>query len=624
MGGKKWRVLVISLGLAAVGAAAAGATRQLDSLVSPGPLARAHADITGLHNCTSCHTPGKGVGADKCLACHQDLRVRIEQDRGYHRAKLECTTCHHDHQGLDVALVRWDRGSFNHAETGYPLTGLHRRIASCDACHRPPNAPARAHSPSFLLNDARCAACHKDVHRGQLGDDCAQCHSVDVAFDKATFEHGRARFRLAGAHQKVQCEKCHPNQKWRGLAFGQCADCHKDPHRPSLGNDCRRCHSETAWTTFKFDHQKTRFPLLGKHTDVVCSRCHVDQKFRGVAFGECRDCHASDADNPHEGQFQQDCSQCHSESGWKKTHFDHEATRYPLRGKHAELACKQCHENHKFRGVAFAECRDCHEKDPHFGQFPDDCARCHRVDGFDKLLFDHQASLYPLTGKHREVACEKCHATETGAKFPKGIATAVRYRPLQTRCGGCHVDPHFGQFQKEKDCESCHPTEGFTKDHLRFEHDRDSRFPLEGRHRQSLCQDCHPTERGPFPDGSGMVVRYKPLSPLCIACHDNVHDELWWKSSNKSMTVRCESCHSSETFELHDFDHNRASLRLTGAHAGLACERCHDFAKVRDRSFVLFRTENDRGCGDCHRSPHMRGMERCLDCHNLSNWSVGR
>jgi Cytochrome c7 and related cytochrome c len=622
----RWWWIVCSAALAGLGTgtSADGTTRQLDSLVSPGPLARAHAELAGLRNCTSCHTPGRGIGDDKCLSCHAELKTRIAQDRGYHRGKLACATCHPDHQGVDVPLVRFDPATFDHAETGTPLTGLHRRVATCEACHHPPNAPARTHSPSFLLNDSRCVACHEDVHRGRLGEDCAGCHSVDVPFDKATFNHNRARFRLAGAHERVACERCHPNRKWRGIAFGQCADCHRDPHQPSLGNDCQRCHSETSWTKSKFDHGATRFPLLGKHTGVLCSRCHAGQTFRGVAFGECRDCHKED---PHEGQFQEDCSRCHSESDWKKPRFDHATTRYPLQGKHAALACEKCHQGQKYRGLAFGECRDCHEKDPHFGQFPDDCARCHRVEGFDAVVFDHQTSRYPLTGKHVAVVCSKCHAREESAKFPNGTATAVRYRPLQTQCGGCHLDAHFGQFQKLKDCGSCHPTEGFSSDHLLFEHDRDSRFRLDGRHRQALCENCHRLDRGPFPDGSGPAVRYKPVSPLCVACHDDVHDEAWWKSSKKSMVIRCESCHSVESFVLHGFDHDRASLRLTGAHRDVACERCHDFAVQGERRFVLFRSEDDRGCGDCHRSPHMRGqaaMDRCIDCHNVSNWSVGK
>lgn len=533
----KWWWLLLSVGLAGAATAksAEGATRQLDSLVSPGPLARVHSDLAGLRNCTSCHSPGKGIGDDKCLACHKDLQVRIVQNRGFHRAKIECAACHPDHQGVDVSLLHWDRTTFDHSEAGYPLTGLHRRVASCDACHRPPNAPARTQSTSFLLADARCIACHEDVHRAQLGEDCAGCHSVDVPFDKAPFDHTRARFKLAGAHQNVACEKCHPNQKWRGLAFGQCADCHRDPHQPSLGNDCQRCHSEVAWKKMKLDHAATRFPLLGKHADVLCSRCHLDQTFRGIAFGECRDCHK---DNPHKGQFQEDCAHCHSESDWKKTRFDHSASRYPLAGKHAELACEKCHRDQKYRGVAFAECRDCHDQDPHFGQFSNDCGQCHRVEGFDELLFDHQKSTYPLTGKHVAVDCSKCHATEKEAKFPAAVATAVRYRPLQTRCGGCHVDAHFGQFQKERDCGSCHPTAGFDGDHLSFEHDRDSRFRLDGKHARVACQNCHEVENGPFPDGTSAAVRYKPVSPVCVACHDNVHDEAWWKSAKKSMAIR--------------------------------------------------------------------------------------
>ena len=549
MKGKGWWILI---GLAGIAANGESAAQELDSLISPGPLSRAHAGLAGLSNCTSCHAPGKGVTDGKCLSCHSDLEARVVADRGFHRGKIHCVSCHTDHQGGGFELIRWDPDDFDHRETGYALEGLHLRVASCGACHRPPNAPAREKSASFLLDDQRCIACHEDVHRGGLGASCTDCHSLDLPFRESRFDHDRARFRLAGSHGKVQCETCHPNQKWKGLRFARCADCHQDPHRPSLGADCQRCHSETSWRKTKLDHGATRFPLLGKHEGLACSRCHTGEGFRGVAFGQCADCHT---------------------------------------------------------------------KDPHFGQFEDDCARCHVVESFDGVSFDHANSGYPLTGRHEAVACSECHRTEAGSLFPDGRATAVRYRPLQTACKSCHLDVHYGQLATN--CESCHATDGFHSKNLRFAHDRDSRFSLRGRHAQVLCADCHRSERESFPDGPGVAVRYKPIRDLCSACHENVHDESTWKASKASPATRCESCHTEESFELRQFDHARASLTLTGAHSSLECDRCHDYAVLPQRRYLLFRGESRRDCADCHRSPHLKGLERCVDCHSTTNWVVG-
>jgi hypothetical protein len=595
------------------------AAQDLDSLISPGALSRAHAGLAGLSNCTSCHSPGEGVTDERCLACHTDLDARVRARRGFHRDKTRCVSCHVDHQGQDFAMIRWDRETFDHQETGYPLEGLHLRVASCEACHRPPNAPARAHSESFLLNDARCAGCHEDVHRGNLGASCENCHSVDTPFRDVRFDHDRARFRLEGAHRRVQCEKCHPAQKWKGFAFTSCGDCHQDPHRPSLGNDCERCHSKASWRETKFNHGATRFPLLGKHQGVACSRCHTGSGFRGIAYGKCSDCHRND---PHRPSLGADCQRCHSETSWTETRFDHRATRFPLLGKHQGVACSRCHQGEGFRGIAYARCSDCHQKDPHFGQFVDDCGSCHRVESFESATFDHAPggkSRFPLTGRHQTLACSQCHREEKESVFPKGMATAVRYRPLETACKGCHQDVHYGQLGKN--CESCHGTESFHSEHLDFVHDRDTRFPLRGRHARVPCADCHRPEQAQFPDGPGLAVRYKPID-LCSACHQNVHAEATWKGARPPLATRCETCHGEENFLLPAFDHARTSFPLTGAHASLVCDRCHDYAVLPERRYLLFRSTGVRQCGDCHRSPHLKGAERCLDCHSTKTWSV--
>ena len=427
----------------------AGAGQDLDSLVSPGPLADAHSELTGLRQCTSCHTAGKRVPDDKCLACHEELATRVREGSGYHRDKDECVLCHSDHQGEAFNLVNWDLNLFDHDETGYPLVGLHQNVEQCQDCHREPNAPARAKTVTYLLNDTRCIACHEDVHHGQLGEDCSRCHGMETPFAEIDFDHSTAAYPLVGAHRRVQCESCHPNKKWKGIAFSTCTSCHRDPHEPSLGTECQRCHNEHSWDS-TLDHDTTRFPLLGKHEAVACDACHENQVFRGFAFESCTDCHADDT---------------------------------------------------------------------HFGQFEEDCDSCHVEEGFETVLYDHDESRYPLTGKHIEVTCDECHREEQASLFPAGIATAVRYKPLETKCRFCHVDAHYAQLSSE--CETCHVTDDFRGDHVMFEHNFDSSFALLGKHADALCDQCHRLESGPFPGGSGLAVRYKPMAAFCASCHDN-------------------------------------------------------------------------------------------------------
>ncbi|HXI09689.1 MAG TPA: hypothetical protein VNK06_02695, partial [Thermodesulfobacteriota bacterium] len=49
----------------------------VDSLISPGDLAKGHAKYEGITNCTQCHKLGSGVPDSKCLDCHDKLAARI-------------------------------------------------------------------------------------------------------------------------------------------------------------------------------------------------------------------------------------------------------------------------------------------------------------------------------------------------------------------------------------------------------------------------------------------------------------------------------------------------------------------------------------------------------------------
>jgi len=94
-------------------------------------------------------------------------------------------------------------------------------------------------------------------------------------------------------------------------------------------------------------------------------------------------------------------------------------------------------------------CAGCHA-DVHAGQLAvkgaTDCARCHDAANpwKEKLRFDHQKdSRYKLDGKHKPLACDKCHPV---VQVAKGVE-ARRYRPLPLECQGCHDDHHKGAFR---------------------------------------------------------------------------------------------------------------------------------------------------------------------------------
>ena len=80
----------------------------------------------------------------------------------------------------------------------------------------------------------------------------------------------KAAFPLTGAHQDGRLRAtCHPNQKFKGIAFQTCASCHKDPHAAAVRRHVRELpHTTDTWRTTRVDHARTSFPLKGKHQTV--------------------------------------------------------------------------------------------------------------------------------------------------------------------------------------------------------------------------------------------------------------------------------------------------------------------------------------------------------------------
>lgn len=173
------RTVIYSLfGLCLLLAASPDRCQGLDLPESPGELSKVHAGLKGAKHCVQCHTAGKKVDPAKCLHCHKELGLRIKAGRGYHKDKTgDCCACHHEHDGENYSLLLWDPEEFDHSETGYLLTGMHRRVTSCHTCHSPKNSPPRKYSKTYFLKDNRCFACHSDAHRGNHPD-CTDCHTT--------------------------------------------------------------------------------------------------------------------------------------------------------------------------------------------------------------------------------------------------------------------------------------------------------------------------------------------------------------------------------------------------------------------------------------------------------------
>jgi hypothetical protein len=428
---------------------AARSQNMLERLVMPGPLIEGHAKLE--NECFGCHAAfSRQSQTGKCLECHKEIAADRLADRGFHgrqldAAKQECRVCHTDHKGRGADIVQLDRETFNHAVTNFGLQGAHKS-AACNDCH--------AEAVKFRNAPGLCFDCHKasDPHKGRLGAKCDQCHGEDIWLHLKAFDHDATKFPLKGAHRSVDCAACHAGERYSNVATG-CVECHRlqDVHLGRYGPKCQDCHDQAKWTTARFDHDKTRFPLRGGHVGIKCDLCHTRDLFRDKLATSCVSCHKKD--DAHKGQLGARCEQCHGDSNWRKTvAFDHDLTRFPLIGRHAVVPCEECHRTASFRDTRSA-CASCHKDRFHEGRLGANCALCHNPNGWARWRFDHNTQTkYPLTGAHQGLDCHACHTI-------KNVTKVV----LQSDCYGCHMldDVHQGSFGRA--CERCHTTGSFRR-----------------------------------------------------------------------------------------------------------------------------------------------------------------
>ncbi|RME73808.1 MAG: hypothetical protein D6776_06375 [Planctomycetota bacterium] len=664
------RTVVVAIGLALASASAARAQ------LSPGPLARPHAHLEGMRNCTHCHEVGQGLSANLCLRCHEPLRTRIEAGKGFHgrlpaAERARCERCHHEHVGRDFALVRWPAGgpeSFDHRKTGWALEGAHRPLA-CNKCHnaeRIEDAKVRAFkgkagalARTYLGLDRACASCHEDVHRGELGDDCARCHDQKRFRPARGFDHARTDFPLRGKHADVECRACHlpadarpqPGgsevalMRWRDLPHSRCTDCHEDRHAGRMGSDCTRCHDERAFKPARYtvaEHAKTGFALRGKHAELGCADCHGERLDRSVQGAACASCHE---DRAHGGSLGSDCAACHDDRRpWKDSRFvraRHAPDRFPLTGAHRQAACNLCHLDlvrggeaeavrahpklahgkapafsvkRPARAIAAhtraseppAQCAACH-RDRHEGRLGSDCARCHDTATWAPAkrftVADHRRTRYALEGAHRRVACTKCHGKAEGGRLERVAPLAF------ARCLDCHEDAHHGELRHRSDrgeCAACHTVQHFRPSTFdRAAHDQLA-FRLTGAHATVACDRCHREGRE--------RLTLRPASAHCGDCHSDPHAG--------QLGMRCTRCHDDRDWKPRGFDHARTRFPLRGRHAQLTCAKCHRAVAVgAGRRRVHYRPLETR-CTGCHRDPHLGQFvaaaprRDCTACHD--------
>jgi Cytochrome c7 and related cytochrome c len=229
---------------------------------------------------------------------------------------LDCSACHTPHGWKQLAGGN-AAGGFDHARTGFPLTGRHARSACID-CHVAERKLSRG-----------CSSCHVDVHQRKLGQQCDDCHSSTSFADVRALElHRLTRLPLSGMHALADCTACHQRQaegRFRAVP-ADCYACHASDYRRTdihplhvggtgtppaapFPRDCGQCHRTTSWAPAVIASGDLRARLAqsalarapashelvfsiarGAHKGAQCADCHRSESVPRAV--QCTGCHA--------------------------------------------------------------------------------------------------------------------------------------------------------------------------------------------------------------------------------------------------------------------------------------------------------------------------------------------
>jgi hypothetical protein len=178
------------------------------------------------------------------------------------------------------------------------------------------------------------------------------------------------------------------------------------------------------------------------------------------------------------------------------------------------------------------------------------------------------------------------------------------------------------------DCARCHPDHRGVNAALvkwpggkpeSFDHAK-AGYKLDGGHAKVACRDCHKVawltgNVAPLLTDEEKPRTYLGLPTACAGCHKDVHQP--------SLGSDCQRCHTPATWHIAPtstaFDHGKTKYPLLGAHAKVACEKCHGgTAQKLTTLHPEFAT-----CQSCHKDPHSAAMgdaKSCATCHRESAW----
>jgi hypothetical protein len=547
--------------------------------------------LTGAHTtlqCSQCHNTQFGnysIASGACWNCHQaDYNGTTNPSHVAANFPHTCDSCH-------TTVAGWGGASFNHATTGFTLTGAHTTL-QCSQCHN-------AQFGNYSIASGACWNCHQTDYNGTTSpphvaanfpQDCSQCHTTVAGWGGATFNHAtQENWALTGAHSTLACTACH-NATFGNYSITStaCALCHmadyngtNAPNHAQAGfpTTCDSCHTTNAttppWAGATFTHPSTPLALTGYHATMLassqCTACHNTIGYTSSATQAlCITCHQADYNGttnpPHAAQgFPTTCDSCHTFVDWTGAVFNHASTGFTLTGAHTTLACTSCHNatngNYNLTAAQTA-CWTCHQADyngttnpPHAtAGFPQDCSQCHSTNvtspPWAGATFTHPSTPLALTGYH---------------------ATML----TNNQCNLCHVGSGAAAYTNTpSDCWSCHQTDYNNTTNPGHAAIGPTYFP-------HTCNTCHT-----FTDWSGaQFTAHDTMSPgfpiysgnhngkwqNCTDCHPSSTDY-----STGTLSCMTGSCHpASQVDNVGDHQSYISKYGLTVFHQGSSCYQCH-------------------------------------------------
>jgi hypothetical protein len=564
--------------------------------------------------CTQCHVGGNytlSISPTDCgnSGCHlttwQQTNNPPHQSAGTPFAASNCSTCHD--------TIAWTDSTFNHAVTGWPLTGNHQM------------------APAGVIT--ACTQCHvgNNYNFTSANTDCYGCHQAD--YNSTTTLGGNVPNHVQAAFPTSQCSSCHDTINWADSTF---------------------------------NHSTTGFPLTNSHQMApagkvtTCAQCHIGNNYAlSIAPTDCGNsgCHLTDWNNTNNPTHSAagsafavaNCSNCHDNIAWTDTTgFNHAVTGWALTGAHLTGTCVSCHVNNQYNlTTANTDCYGCHTADWNSTQtlggnvpnhvsagFPtSQCSSCHDTTNWADSTFNHNSTGFPLTNSHqmapagKVTTCAQCHVGGNYNLQAMGIGP--------TSCDNqiCHLttwqqtnNPTHstaGSAFASANCSTCHDTIVWTDN--TFNH-AVTGWPLTGAHLTGTCVSCH----------VGNNYNFTSANTDCYGCHTAD----WNSTQSLGGTIpnhvalnypasQCSTCHDTTAWADGTFNHASTGFTLTGAHLTTACNLCHV-----SNNYSL--TSTNTACYGCHQTdwnstftmggsvPNHQAAgypTTCDTCHTTTAWT---